>query len=141
MVNYRDDSVPPQAPVCRTGFCFVRADERTGFLASSRSGGAPRTAIPSEGPRGWSVCGAERIGSLKEAGQARSGGRRSGGTLFPSADSRREDGARLWSPAALLDDGTLQVHIHDTFEFDRATDALQALATERVRGKLAISVR
>jgi hypothetical protein len=28
-----------------------------------------------------------------------------------------------------------------TFEIDRATDALQALATERVRGKLAISVR
>ncbi len=51
----------------------------------------------------------------------------------PSKDNLR----RL---AALLDDGTLQVHIHDTFEFDRATDALQALATERVRGKLAISV-
>jgi NADPH:quinone reductase-like Zn-dependent oxidoreductase len=42
--------------------------------------------------------------------------------------------------AALLDDGTLRVHVHDTFELDRATDALQAL-TERVRGKLAISVR
>ena len=52
----------------------------------------------------------------------------------PSTDNLR----RL---AALLDDGTLQVHVHDTFEFDRATDALQALATERVRGKLAISVR
>jgi NADPH:quinone reductase-like Zn-dependent oxidoreductase len=52
----------------------------------------------------------------------------------PSTDNLR----RL---AALLDDGTLEVHIHDTFEFDRATDALQALATERVRGKLAISVR
>ena len=52
----------------------------------------------------------------------------------PSEDNLR----RL---AALLDDGTLQVHIHDTFEFDRATDALQALATDRVRGKLAISVR
>ena len=43
--------------------------------------------------------------------------------------------------AALLDDGTLQVHVHDTFELDRAIDALQALATEHVRGKLAISVR
>jgi NADPH:quinone reductase-like Zn-dependent oxidoreductase len=42
--------------------------------------------------------------------------------------------------AALLDDGTLQVHIHDTYELDRPTDALQALATEHVRGKLAISV-
>ena len=52
----------------------------------------------------------------------------------PSTDNLR----RL---AALLDDGTLQVHIHDTFEFDCATDALHALATERVRGKLAISVR
>ena len=35
--------------------------------------------------------------------------------------------------AALLDDGTLRVHVHDTFEVERATDALQAL-TERVRG-------
>ena len=43
--------------------------------------------------------------------------------------------------AALLDDRTLQVHIHDTYELDRATDALQTLATEAVRGKLAISVR
>ena len=43
--------------------------------------------------------------------------------------------------AALLDDGTLQVHIHNTFALDRATDALQALATEHVRGKLGISVR
>jgi NADPH:quinone reductase-like Zn-dependent oxidoreductase len=52
----------------------------------------------------------------------------------PSTDNLR----RL---AALLVDGTLRVHIHDTFELDRATDALQALATEHVRGKLAISVR
>jgi NADPH:quinone reductase-like Zn-dependent oxidoreductase len=51
----------------------------------------------------------------------------------PSTDNLR----RL---AGLLDDGTLQVHIHNTFELDRATDALQALATEHVRGKLAISV-
>jgi hypothetical protein len=35
----------------------------------------------------------------------------------------------------------LQVQIHDTFELDRATDTLQSLTTERVRGKLAISVR
>jgi NADPH:quinone reductase len=52
----------------------------------------------------------------------------------PSTDNLR----RL---AAVLDDGTLRIRIHDTFEFDRATDALQALATEHVRGKLAISVR
>ena len=51
----------------------------------------------------------------------------------PSADNLR----RL---AALLDDGTLQVHIHDTFELDRAPEALQSLATEHVHGKLAISM-
>jgi NADPH:quinone reductase-like Zn-dependent oxidoreductase len=51
----------------------------------------------------------------------------------PSPDNLR----RL---AALLDDGTLRVHIHDTFALDRATDALHALATEHVRGKLAIGV-
>ena len=50
----------------------------------------------------------------------------------PSEDNLR----RL---AALLDDGTLQAHVHDIFDFDRATDALQTLATEHVRGKLAIS--
>ena len=56
---------------------------------------------------------------------------------FTTSGSAPDNLRRL---AALLDDGTLQVHIHDTFEFDRATDALQALATEHVRGKLAISV-
>jgi NADPH:quinone reductase len=40
---------------------------------------------------------------------------------------------------ALLDDGTLRIHIHDTYPLDRATDALQALATEHIHGKLAIS--
>ena len=67
-------------------------------------------------------------------------------TFFPTPE---EGWGRVpaWGFAAAVesrspaDDGTLQVHIHDTFEFDRATDALQALATERVRGKLAISVR
>src|SRR5215207_364139 len=67
-------------------------------------------------------------------GAAGEGPRRTNLMAVPSTDNLR----RL---AALLDDGTLQVHIHDTFEFDRATDALQALATEHVRGKLAISVR
>jgi NADPH:quinone reductase-like Zn-dependent oxidoreductase len=42
--------------------------------------------------------------------------------------------------ASLLDNGTLQVHIHNTFALDRATDALQTLAADHVRGKLAISV-
>jgi NADPH:quinone reductase len=48
-------------------------------------------------------------------------------------------GENLHRLAALLDDGTLQVHIHDTFKLERATSALQALAAEHVRGKLAIS--
>jgi NADPH:quinone reductase-like Zn-dependent oxidoreductase len=67
-------------------------------------------------------------------GAAGEGPGRTNVMAVPSTDNLR----RL---AALLDDGTLQVHIHDTFGFDRATDALQALATEHVRGKLAISVR
>jgi NADPH2:quinone reductase len=41
--------------------------------------------------------------------------------------------------AALLDDGTLQVHIHKSFGLNHATDALHALATQHVRGKIAIS--
>ena len=67
-------------------------------------------------------------------GAAGEGPGRTNVMAVPSDDNLR----RL---AALLDDGTLQVHIHDTFELDRATDALQALATEHVHGKLAISVR
>jgi NADPH:quinone reductase-like Zn-dependent oxidoreductase len=67
-------------------------------------------------------------------GAAGEGPGRTNVMAVPSEDNLR----RL---AALLDDGTLQVRVHDTFELDRATDALQALATEHVRGKLAISVR
>jgi NADPH:quinone reductase-like Zn-dependent oxidoreductase len=67
-------------------------------------------------------------------GAAREGPGRTNVMAVPSDDNLR----RL---ATLLDDGTLQVHIHDTFELDRATDALQALASEHIRGKLAISLR
>jgi NADPH:quinone reductase-like Zn-dependent oxidoreductase len=42
--------------------------------------------------------------------------------------------------AVLLDDGTIQAHAQDTYQLDRASDALQNLATEHVQGKLAISV-
>ena len=80
-------------------------------------------------------------GALRDGGRVASSngaaGEGSGHTnlmAVPSEDNLR----RL---AALLDDGTLQVHIHDTFDLDRATDALEALAAEHVRGKLAISVR
>jgi NADPH:quinone reductase len=66
-------------------------------------------------------------------GAAGEGPGRTNVMAVPSADNLR----RL---AALLDDGTLQVHIHDTFQLDHATDALRALASEHVRGKLAISV-
>jgi NADPH:quinone reductase-like Zn-dependent oxidoreductase len=54
--------------------------------------------------------------------------------MVPSSDNLRR-------VAALLDDGALRVHFHDTFELDRATDALEALYVEHVRGKLAITVR
>ncbi len=40
----------------------------------------------------------------------------------------------------LVDDGTLQVHIHETFGPDRAPEALEALAATHVREKLAISI-
>jgi NADPH:quinone reductase-like Zn-dependent oxidoreductase len=43
--------------------------------------------------------------------------------------------------AALLDDGALRVHVDATYELDRTAEALRALATEHIRGKLAISVR
>jgi NADPH:quinone reductase-like Zn-dependent oxidoreductase len=67
-------------------------------------------------------------------GAAGEGPGRTNVIAVPSDDNLR----RL---AALLDDGTLRVHIDDTYELDRATEALQALATEHIRGKLAISVR
>ena len=52
----------------------------------------------------------------------------------PTAENLRRLGA-------LLDDGTLRVHIHDTFPLERATDALQALASEHIRGKVAINAK
>jgi len=67
-------------------------------------------------------------------GAAGEGPGRTNVIAVPSDDNLR----RL---AALLDNGTLRVQIHDSFELDRAPDALQALATEHVRGKLAIRVR
>jgi NADPH:quinone reductase len=43
--------------------------------------------------------------------------------------------------AALLSAGALKVPVHDTYELDRAPDALQALGASHTQGKLAISVR
>ena len=42
--------------------------------------------------------------------------------------------------AQLLDAGTLKIHIQDSYELDRAPEALQALGSAHTRGKLAISV-
>ena len=79
-------------------------------------------------------------GALKEGarvassmGAAGEGPGRTNVMAVPSNDNLR----RL---AALLDGGTLEVHIHETFGLDRAPEALQALATTHVRGKLAISI-
>lgn len=74
--------------------------------------------------------GARIVSSNGAAGE---GADRTNVMAVPSQDNLR----RL---ATMLDDGTLQVHIHQTFELDRATGALQALATQHVRGKLAINV-
>jgi NADPH:quinone reductase-like Zn-dependent oxidoreductase len=42
--------------------------------------------------------------------------------------------------AELLDTGALKVHVQDTYEFDRAAEALQALAATHIQGKLAIRI-
>ncbi len=42
--------------------------------------------------------------------------------------------------ARLLDDGTLKVSIMDSFELDRAGDALGALGSTHTLGKLAIQI-
>src|SRR5215217_6974310 len=42
--------------------------------------------------------------------------------------------------AQLLDGGTLKVPVQDTYPLDRATEALQALATSHTQGKLAIRI-
>jgi NADPH2:quinone reductase len=42
--------------------------------------------------------------------------------------------------AQLLDAGTLEVHVQETYELDRAGEALQALGTTHTQGKLAIRV-
>jgi NADPH:quinone reductase-like Zn-dependent oxidoreductase len=43
--------------------------------------------------------------------------------------------------AGMLEAGTLTVHVQNTFDLDRASDALQALQTTHVQGKLSIRVR
>jgi len=48
--------------------------------------------------------------------------------------------ANLDRVAQLLDSGTLRVPVQDTYPLDRATDALQALATSHTQGKLAIRI-
>jgi NADPH:quinone reductase-like Zn-dependent oxidoreductase len=40
--------------------------------------------------------------------------------------------------ARLLADGTIRVHIQDTYELAQAPDALTALAATRTQGKLSI---
>ena len=42
--------------------------------------------------------------------------------------------------AQLLDAGTLKVPVQDTYELDRAAEALQALGATHTQGKLAIRV-
>jgi NADPH2:quinone reductase len=46
----------------------------------------------------------------------------------------------LESVATLLKDGTLTVHVQQTYELDRAAEALQALGATHTQGKLAIRV-
>jgi len=43
--------------------------------------------------------------------------------------------------AALLDEGTLSLHLHNTVDLDHAPDALRTLATAHIQGKLAIRVQ
>jgi NADPH2:quinone reductase len=48
--------------------------------------------------------------------------------------------ANLDRVAQLLDTGALKVPVQDTYELDRAAEALEALATVHTQGKLAIRV-
>ena len=72
--------------------------------------------------------------SPRRTAQPEKGPGRTNLMAVPSIDNLR----RL---AALLDDGPLRVHIHDTFEFRLRHRRASGLAIEHVRGKLAISVR
>lgn len=54
-----------------------------------------------------------------------------------TSDPSTENLERL---AQLLDAGTLKIHIQDSYELDRAPEALQALGSTHTRGKLAIRV-
>ena len=48
--------------------------------------------------------------------------------------------ANLERVAQLLETGALRVPVQETYELDRAPDALQALATTHTQGKLAIRI-
>ena len=58
-----------------------------------------------------------------------------GRTNVMSSPTAPQDLERL---AALLEDGTLRVPIQDSYELERAGDALQALAATHTRGKIAL---
>ena len=60
-----------------------------------------------------------------------------GRTNVLSSPTAREDLERL---AGLLEGGTLRVPIQDTYELERAGEALQALGATHTRGKIALSL-
>jgi NADPH:quinone reductase-like Zn-dependent oxidoreductase len=77
---------------------------------------------------------------LKEGGRGASSNGAAGegpGRINAMAVPSVENLERL---AGLLDAGTLRVPIQDTYELERATEGLQALATTHTRGKLAVRV-
>ncbi|MEN3294959.1 MAG: hypothetical protein V7642_4212 [Burkholderiales bacterium] len=53
----------------------------------------------------------------------------------------RGDGARLQIVTRMIDGGSLRLHIHDTFEFERAPVALDTVLTKHVHGKVALDIK
>jgi NADPH:quinone reductase-like Zn-dependent oxidoreductase len=53
----------------------------------------------------------------------------------------RADAARLKIIAGMIDDGRLQLKIHDTVEFAHAPVALDMVLTKHVHGKVALEIK
>jgi NADPH2:quinone reductase len=53
----------------------------------------------------------------------------------------RGDGARLQLVSDLIDAGTIRVEIQEIFPFERAQDALEAVLSKHVLGKIALKIR
>jgi hypothetical protein len=102
------------------------------------------SATPTASTPSWTSSPTPRIAFDAYAAVLKPGGRGASSNSAAGDAPGRSNVLALPSPenlervAQLLDAGALKVRIQDTYELDRAGEALQALGTTHTQGKLAI---